>query len=508
MFRYLLCSSCYSLLSHLQVTVQGLGAAMTVLVLSACGGDGNDSSPDPDEDFTLGNQTYGTYMECTAKDPGSFRAVKVITNDTSRQLILDEYRYQSGDCSGPPYGSDYTQLPVFDYTLGAKVQTDEGTAAKEINLVVTQGGTLGGVVTDFTPGTQIPGLVAVVDGKMLIATDDSGSSVRPTSVASAETGSEVRAPRGIADINPTALIGSWVSTCDVKTDVGHIIENTFTAEMRSVRTRYYLAENCSGTHYAETQVSGGISYGNVARTTLGDYYLQVNFTPTIADPVIFTPGPDQVEPETPSVGSTEYLAFAIEEDGTLRHGGCVIDNTTCRNTPEARPDTINYNFPGSSKPYATGDTGPGGGIVFHVTNGGLHGLEAARVDQNADAKWCPIVTDIPGVEMLDDASIEDTNSGAYNTPLIEVACGASSAAGIAAAYVWPNGQTDGFLPNKDELYLLYLQRVVVGGFSDDSYWSSSMSTFSITAWDLPFSAGIWLRDYWDAILSVRAVRAF
>ncbi len=84
----------------------------------------------------------------------------------------------------------------------------------------------------------------------------------------------------------------------------------------------------------------------------------------------------------------------------------------------------------------------------------------------------------------------------------------SSEAGIAAAYVRPNGQTDGFLPNKDELYLLYLQRLVAGGFSDDSYWSSSMSTFSITAWDLPFSAGIRLRDYWDAILRVRAVRAF
>jgi hypothetical protein len=30
--------------------------------------------------------------------------------------------------------------------------------------------------------------------------------------------------------------------------------------------------------------------------------------------------------------------------------------------------------------YNIGDTGPGGGIVFYVTNGGLHGLEAAPTD--------------------------------------------------------------------------------------------------------------------------------
>ena len=36
--------------------------------------------------------------------------------------------------------------------------------------------------------------------------------------------------------------------------------------------------------------------------------------------------------------------------------------------------------------YAIGDTGPTGGIVFHVTNGGLNGLEAALVDQ-VTASW-------------------------------------------------------------------------------------------------------------------------
>lgn len=36
--------------------------------------------------------------------------------------------------------------------------------------------------------------------------------------------------------------------------------------------------------------------------------------------------------------------------------------------------------------YAIGDTGPAGGIVFYVTEGGIHGLEAAQVDQGY-APW-------------------------------------------------------------------------------------------------------------------------
>ncbi len=37
----------------------------------------------------------------------------------------------------------------------------------------------------------------------------------------------------------------------------------------------------------------------------------------------------------------------------------------------------------SGGPYVIGGTGPAGGFVFHVTDDGLHGLEAAPVDQSA-----------------------------------------------------------------------------------------------------------------------------
>src|SRR4030042_4841570 len=39
------------------------------------------------------------------------------------------------------------------------------------------------------------------------------------------------------------------------------------------------------------------------------------------------------------------------------------------------------------KTYALRGTGPGGGIVFYITDGGLHGLEAAPSDQSAGKAW-------------------------------------------------------------------------------------------------------------------------
>ena len=154
--------------------------------------------------------------------------------------------------------------------------------------------------------------------------------------------------------------------------------------------------------------------------------------------------------------------------------------------------------------YAIGDSGPAGGIVFHVTNGGLNGLEAAPVDQ-ATAPWNCFGTDVASVDNIAIAGTPDSNSGAVNSPLIAVACG--GAAAVAAVYIWPNGQADGFLPNKEELNLLYAQRNVVGSFASFGYWSSS-ENFSNFAWFQYFVNGNQNDLNKVNTLGVRAVRAF
>ena len=160
--------------------------------------------------------------------------------------------------------------------------------------------------------------------------------------------------------------------------------------------------------------------------------------------------------------------------------------------------------------YAIGDIGPAGGKVFYITDGGLHGLEAAPVDQ-VSAQWCSNFTDIAEVDNIVSAATLDSHSGAHNTPLIVAVCGVGSAAGVAAAYVWPEGQTDGFLPNKDELNLMYQNKAAIGGFASEEfislYWSSSEFN-DIIVWVQYFFNGSPLSNYKGNTYRVRAARGF
>lgn len=158
--------------------------------------------------------------------------------------------------------------------------------------------------------------------------------------------------------------------------------------------------------------------------------------------------------------------------------------------------------------YEIGKTGPAGGIVFHVTGGGLHGLEASHEDQ-ASGEWGCSSIDVVTMPNINSAATPDPNTGAFNTQQIIVAgCGASSAAGVASAYMGPNGITTvWYLPNKEELDLLYNQKNVVGGFVSNFYWSSSKVS-SVNAWLQDFGNGDQFGSIKNGDHGVRAVRAF
>lgn len=165
----------------------------------------------------------------------------------------------------------------------------------------------------------------------------------------------------------------------------------------------------------------------------------------------------------------------------------------------------------AAPPYSVGDTGPAGGIVFDITNNGLSGLEAARVDL-IGFEWGCLGIDVAGVDNIPaPGTQEDIKSGAFNTILIVTECN-GPAATAAASYIWPNGQRDGFLPNKEEVSLMYtnLHLQGLGGFADDYYWSSSEND-SDNAWDVGFLAGDqdWrLKQVVGGVGRLRPVRAF
>jgi len=155
-----------------------------------------------------------------------------------------------------------------------------------------------------------------------------------------------------------------------------------------------------------------------------------------------------------------------------------------------------------------------GGIIFYIDGTGEHGLIAATSDQSTEIKWS-LLSNPPFP--ITGATATAIGTGLANTnTIIDIQGGTptSYAAGLARAYRG-GGFDDWYLPSKDELNQLYLNKAVVGGFNDGSnYWSSSENG-SFPAWlqifNLPSDTsrnGEQISNGKDYALGVRAIRSF
>ena len=151
----------------------------------------------------------------------------------------------------------------------------------------------------------------------------------------------------------------------------------------------------------------------------------------------------------------------------------------------------------------------GGGIVFYIYDNGQHGLIATTLDQ-AHINW------VNGTMRYTGATGDGLNAGAMNTALIVATQMADNQTGNFAAKVCADfsitvdGTTygDWYLPSKYELNLLYLQKMVVGYFRSDDYWSSTEYTNGL-AWYQNFGVGSQYFLYGkDLVHYVRPIRAF
>jgi hypothetical protein len=157
----------------------------------------------------------------------------------------------------------------------------------------------------------------------------------------------------------------------------------------------------------------------------------------------------------------------------------------------------------------------GGGIVVAIlqpgdpgyVDGETHGLIAAVDDQNGGfgIQWA--LPHYWNTAATGTRTALGTGSANTDRIIAQNGAGADYAAGAARAYRG-GGYTDWYLPGKDELHRLYLNRAAIGGFASAAYWSSSEAGTN-TAWYQGFGYGVQGDSFGKhSTYLVRAVRRF
>jgi hypothetical protein len=130
-----------------------------------------------------------------------------------------------------------------------------------------------------------------------------------------------------------------------------------------------------------------------------------------------------------------------------------------------------------------------------------HGLIAAASDQSTAIQW------YNGSYTVTGATGTTLGTGFSNTNSIVSVQGTGSYAAQLCADLVLNNYSDWYLPSKDELNKLYINRAAIGGFSSSAYWSSSEGA-NFYAWFQNFLNGFQIVVDKSGLYRVRAVRAF
>ena len=156
---------------------------------------------------------------------------------------------------------------------------------------------------------------------------------------------------------------------------------------------------------------------------------------------------------------------------------------------------------------AVGDS-YGGGKVGYILQPGdpgylpgeVHGIIVTAANQSTGIVWGCLGQFIGGTST-------DMGTGQLNTDEIVEDCSDQNIAAKLCDNLFLNGYDNWYLPSKDELNKLYLNKDVIGGFYSGDYWTSSEYNNEI-AWVQSFVNGYQAFNFKAYTSLVRAVRAF
>lgn len=196
-----------------------------------------------------------------------------------------------------------------------------------------------------------------------------------------------------------------------------------------------------------------------------------------------------------TVGSTGIVTTIAPGTTTISY---TVSNS-CGTAVATRVVTVNV---------FVGTTFRGGKVAYILQSGDpgyiageVHGIIAAPTDQSTYIYWgCYSTTTMVG------GTLTALGKGAANTVILDAVCGAGTAARTCANLVL-NGYSDWYLPSRDELQKLYINRIAIGGFALGFYWSSSEANPS-NAWNINFVTGVIGNISKGNSFFVRAIRAF
>lgn len=160
---------------------------------------------------------------------------------------------------------------------------------------------------------------------------------------------------------------------------------------------------------------------------------------------------------------------------------------SCKKKDEATPSART-----SESAYAVGKSYEGGVVIYES---GGHGIIAAESDQASNYQWGNLAETL--------TTQTATGTGQANTTAIVAEQGNGSAVYICD-HLTLSGYSDWYLPSKDEMHLVYLQKATLNLVG--TYWTSSLVSGGV--WAQECTGGSQVQVNTSSNLKIRAVRSF